>query len=656
MHRLSLLRGCAVALLVAGAGAGALVPRSVQAAIITVTSTLDDGAVLNLAGNGSCELREAIYNANFDSVRPGSGAGDCPAGSGTDTIAFDIPGAGPHIIHVVATLPDLFTPIQINGYTQPGAMPNTLAAGTNADIRIGIDGGASLNFGLSFVTGANGSSVRGLRITGFTSSSVLLNGTGGLASVTIAGNFIGTDGNNVVAPGPTGIYAWNGVVDSFIGTGAPAGRNLIAGQTQQGVLLDYGTVGFFIQNNLIGTAADGNTPLSNGGSGMRLRGASQTFVIDNVIGGETYGVYIDGGPANHNILRNNAIGVGADGSSDIGGFYSGVLIAANDVGAPAMTAIGGLGPWGNHIAHWGGDGIRVDRFESAPFSTGNYILGNRIHDNGGLAINLRDAFGGTGDGVDANDVGDADNGANALQNFPVIQSASSDGANTSIAWSLNTTPAGGEGYHVEFFASPTCDASGHGEAENFLGSFATTTAADGASTQSGPTILAGAVPIGHFITMTATRDSTGDTSELSACMAVTAPVAQTPPVLGDIPDQTTTTGAAFSLGVGGYVIATNGDPVSYAITVGALPPGLLFDAASGTISGVPTMAGVYAVTVVASDDDGASNADSFAITVQEVAAPSPTTVQPVPVMSPFGLAFLSSMLGGLGVLRRRRGR
>ncbi|MFA6628399.1 MAG: putative Ig domain-containing protein, partial [Sulfuricurvum sp.] len=93
--------------------------------------------------------------------------------------------------------------------------------------------------------------------------------------------------------------------------------------------------------------------------------------------------------------------------------------------------------------------------------------------------------------------------------------------------------------------------------------------------------------------------------------------AQTPPVMGDIPNLTATVGTSFSLSVANYVTLTNGDPIiNYTLTPNTLPAGLSFNSTTGMISGTPTTA-TSAVTfsVTASDNDGVSNSDSFSITV-----------------------------------------
>src|SRR5512141_41536 len=106
--------------------------RPAPAATVTVTGTGDTVAVA-----GSVTLREAITsinagaNVNADVVAVG-------AYGVSDTIAFNIPGAGVHTIVQGSILPTLAVPIFINGYSQPGSSPNTnpLSAGINAVLLI----------------------------------------------------------------------------------------------------------------------------------------------------------------------------------------------------------------------------------------------------------------------------------------------------------------------------------------------------------------------------------------------------------------------------------------------------------------------------------------------------------------------------------------
>lgn len=73
-----------------------------------------------------CTLRAAIVEAN--SV------------AGIDDIEFDIPGDGTRKIRVQSSLPAITQPVHIDGYTQPGSARNTATRGTNAVIRVQVDG------------------------------------------------------------------------------------------------------------------------------------------------------------------------------------------------------------------------------------------------------------------------------------------------------------------------------------------------------------------------------------------------------------------------------------------------------------------------------------------------------------------------------------
>jgi len=71
-----------------------------------------------------------------------------------------------HTIQLQTPLPEVFFPVLIDGYTQPGALPNQLAVGSNAVILVEIDGSALTDTnGLVLRGGA--STVRGLALVGF---------------------------------------------------------------------------------------------------------------------------------------------------------------------------------------------------------------------------------------------------------------------------------------------------------------------------------------------------------------------------------------------------------------------------------------------------------------------------------------------------------
>ncbi len=99
--------------------------------------------------------------------------------------------------------------------------------------------------------------------------------------------------------------------------------------------------------------------------------------------------------------------------------------------------------------------------------------------------------------------------------FPVLASGISGGGSIAIVGDLNSRA--NTGFRFEFFANTVCDPSGNGEGERFLGSAMVTT--DGSGNMSFTVTFSAPVPVGHFITATAT-DPDNNTSEFSQCTPV----------------------------------------------------------------------------------------------------------------------------------------
>ncbi len=228
----------------------------------------DDGVCEPLGVPEDCTLREAINDAN--------------AAGGADTIGFDIPGGGVKTIEPNPSgLPPITGRVTINGYTQPGASPNTLAQGNNAALLIQLDGSNSMSdqAGLFIDDNASNTVIRGLIINRFGASGIIIDGATG---VKIEGNFIGTDttgtqdlGNEV-----------NGVSlnspNNVVGGAVPGARNVISGNNENGVVISTNLAKENkVQGNYIGTTKSGTSLLGNALDGVLV------FTSDNIIGGNT---------------------------------------------------------------------------------------------------------------------------------------------------------------------------------------------------------------------------------------------------------------------------------------------------------------------------------------------------------------------------------
>jgi hypothetical protein len=94
------------------------------------------------------------------------------------------------------------------------------------------------------------------------------------------------------------------------------------------------------------------------------------------------------------------------------------------------------------------------------------------------------------------------------------------------------------------------------------------------------------------------------------------------PVITSAGTATGTVGSGFS-----YAISASNSPTSYSLVTGALPPGLSLSTSSGVISGTPSSAGTYAVTIGASNAGGTGTA-SLTITILAAASTAPASPAP----------------------------
>lgn len=504
-------------------------------ATFTVTNTND-------TGDGS--LRKAIQDANSN--------------PGADAISFAIPGAGIHTISPLSALPLVTSAVTIDGTTQnPGGALSIEIAGASAGLT---------TKGLSILGG--NCTVRGLVINAFDGAGIDLGGGGQI----VEGNFIGTttaggpgDGNNesgieissgsghliggttvaarnvisgnsgpgVVVLGPSMndlvqgnfigtnsagsvavgnqsdgvemISGSNTVINCTVGGTSAGARNVISANS--GVGVQFITVGTsnLVQGNFIGTDVTGSNDLGNGSSGVAVNESNDCTVggtvpgAGNVISGNgTNGVRINAPTATGNRVQGNKIGTRADGVTVLANGSDGIFV----LNSASNNTIGGAAGEGNVIAFNLGAGVLVDS------GTGNFIQANSFFSNGGLGIDLAPS------GVTPNDAGDGDSGPNGLQNFPVLTTANGAvGGGSNVQGTLNSSA--NSTFTLSFYSSSSCDPSGNGEGQTFLGSGNVTT--DGSGNVTFNLTIAGHADSGESITATATS-AAGSTSEFSGCI------------------------------------------------------------------------------------------------------------------------------------------
>ncbi len=314
--RLRFLGGLAVAIAALAFAAPAL------AANFQVNSSADTLTALPVCDPlavpvGTCTLRDALTLA--------AGA------AGPNTIGFQI-GSGPVTIALTSALPTVPAGTTIDGTFQPGWVgpPLITLEGSGAGAVDGLDLGVPPPTIPPGSLPAGNDVVRGLAIVGFSS----LGQAGIRVSTTddkIVGNYIGVASSGSVPDGnATGIAV--GARSTTIGGPSAADRNVISGNLGEGIAVvnantpfDPNMGGEAIEGNLIGTAADGTTPLGNGGNGVHV--AMDGIDNGDQIGGTTAGA--------GNTIANNA----GDGVFISGPGGRGLVVRGNSIDNNAALGI-----------------------------------------------------------------------------------------------------------------------------------------------------------------------------------------------------------------------------------------------------------------------------------------------------------------------------
>ncbi|HYE58292.1 MAG TPA: CSLREA domain-containing protein, partial [Rhodothermales bacterium] len=269
-----------------------------QTWVVTSGSDTDD----NTCDTAHCTLREAIAHANFF--------------AGADRITFAIPTqSGQEVAIVVTTdLPAITEAVEIDGFTQSGAMAPG-AAGTGGAWRVNVVRGSTTKSGIGFDVRASGVRIAGLAIKGF-AFGVLIGDQNPATGVNAVVNDVVVT-HNLIGFGPT---------TAACGTGNPTGNDI-------GVALRYEAKRTVVTKNFIGCNNRGvwigaggarnaqvtenwigarpgqggfPVPVGNTGSGIELSAGTirQTLVSLNLIMNNANGVNILTGDST-DVFRNN---------------------------------------------------------------------------------------------------------------------------------------------------------------------------------------------------------------------------------------------------------------------------------------------------------------------------------------------------------------
>ena len=291
--------------------------------------------------------------------------------------------------------------VTINGDTALG----------NGGAGVGIDAGATGNT-IGVDGNGSGDAFEGNVISG-NQEGILVQDSGTNLNI-FAGNYIGTNaaGNAAVPNGSHGIHIVNGGESNIIGGSTVATRNVISGNTENGIRIENSNNNS-ISGNIIGLDASGTSALGNVG-GVRIRLSSISTDIGslagNVVSGNTgTGISIESG-SNSTIVRNNFVGTDVTGVTYVAGQGAGISVTDS-----ANNVIGGTSVQGNVIANNSVFGVKLVGLAA----TGNAVSGNDINDNGAVGVGILLETGANGNFIGVTDGGFDGNSIQGNGNFGI---------------------------------------------------------------------------------------------------------------------------------------------------------------------------------------------------------------------------------------------
>ncbi len=225
--------------------------------------------------------------------------------------------------------------------TGSGAVSNTVSGcylGTDANGMLAVP---NTFYPIEIAAGANGNIVGGTtvaarNIIGGSLYQGLFIRDPGTRNNVVEGNYIGVNANgNAALPNAwAGIEIYGGAQSNLIGGYTSTARNIISGNTLQGVAITTNTSGNIVAGNYIGLDPTGTTAMPNHDAGVDIFNGSSGNIIGgtatgagNVISGNgPQGVSISTPNTTGNTVQGNYIGLNAAGTAAIPNGYSGVGI------------------------------------------------------------------------------------------------------------------------------------------------------------------------------------------------------------------------------------------------------------------------------------------------------------------------------------------
>ncbi len=537
-------------------------PASIIYASSNVIGGFDGGNVISANGGDGVGLvgvgaTRNLVEANYIGIAPGGGYifGSGNPGNSGDGVNIDeapdnqVGGPTSGLGNVISSNDD--NGVEITG---PDAVGNSVL---NNIIGLTADGSSVLGNDQAGVADTSpGTTIGPGNVISANLIGVLISGAQA-TGVLVSGNLIGTDSSGEIDLGNAqqGVAIENASGNTVQGTAQ--GAQVISGN-QVGVEISGATsTQNLVIGNFVGTDESGTLDRGNSDEGVLIEGAfgntvgGMTATARNVISANQWGVRIDGISATGNSLEGNDIGTDSSGIRPLGNEINGVIISNNASG----NSIGGTSSaQGNIIAFNVAAGVSVNS------GTGDSILSNSMYANGQQEIVL---------------VGTA----NHAQSAPTITGAGGGGTTNDVEGSLASVP--NTTFLIDFFSSPTPDPSGRGQGQNFLGSTTITTNSSGNGSISFD--LSTTIPVGFWVTATATNQSSGDSSAFSD--AIEAQSASVQFAAADVVVDSTAGLAVVNVVRSGNLNVNV--TVNYSATGGSAAAGQDYTPASGTLSFPP---------------------------------------------------------------------